>query len=90
MLAAPHGERHNLSALTSCPPQSGDSSIEKSYLLLNINDIKRYLQVATIASDGLIVVRKAEPFSAAREYIVVPRTVFPGLVTCALLACSLL
>ena len=31
----------------------------------NIKDIKCYLQVATIASDGLILVRKTEPFSAA-------------------------
>ena len=47
----------------------------------NIKDIKRYLQVATIASDGLIVVHKTDPFSLARECVIVPRSVFPGLVT---------
>ena len=47
----------------------------------NIKDIKRYLQVATITSDGLIVVRKTDPFSPVRECVIVPRSVFPGLVT---------
>ena len=47
----------------------------------NIKDIKCYLQVATITSDGLIVVHKTDPFSPARECVIVPRSVFPGLVT---------
>ena len=47
----------------------------------NIKDIKRYLQVATITSDGLIVVHKTDPFSPVRECVIVPRSVFPGLVT---------
>ena len=48
-----------------------------------IRDVKRYLQVASLASDGLLVVRRDDPFTPARECIVVPRQVVPGLL-CAL------
>ena len=48
-----------------------------------IRDAKRYLQVASIARDGLIVVSRDEPFAPSRELIVVPRQVVPGLL-CAL------
>ena len=43
-----------------------------------IRDAKRYLQVASIARDGLIVVSRDEPFAPSRELIVVPRQVVPG------------
>ena len=39
----------------------------------NIEDIKRYLQVATIASDGLIVVRKTDPFSPCERMCHCPK-----------------
>ena len=47
----------------------------------NIRDIKRYLQVATIAHDGLLVVKHSEPFAPCQERIIVPRQAVPGLLT---------
>ena len=47
----------------------------------NVKDIKRYLNVATIAKDGLLVVKRIEPLMPTRECIVVPREVFDGLIT---------
>ena len=44
-------------------------------------DIKRYLNIATISSDGLIVVKRNEPLAITRECIVVPRQVLEGLLT---------
>ena len=49
----------------------------------DIRDVKRYLQVASVARDGLLVVRRDDPFSPVRECIIVPRGVVPGLL-CAL------
>ena len=49
--------------------------------LTNIQDVKRYLNVATIASDGLLVVKRNEPLAPARECIIIPRPVLPGLLT---------
>lgn len=47
----------------------------------NIKDIKRYLQVATISRDGLLVVRRDEPLSPTRDTIIVPRQVLDGLLS---------
>ncbi|KAJ8349524.1 hypothetical protein SKAU_G00246540 [Synaphobranchus kaupii] len=49
--------------------------------ITNVRDVKRYLNVATVAADGLLVVRREEPLSPARECIVVPRQVLDGLLT---------
>lgn len=49
--------------------------------LTNIKDVKRYLSVATIAKDGLLVVRRCDPLSPPSELIIVPRSVIDGLVT---------
>ena len=49
--------------------------------LTNVMDVKRYLQVASVASDGLLVVKRHEPLSPSRECIVVPRQVLDGLLT---------
>ena len=46
-----------------------------------IRDVKRYLNVATISSDGLLVVRKTEPLMHSGETIIVPRQALPGLLT---------
>ena len=46
-----------------------------------IPNVKRYLNKVTIASDGLLVVKKSDPLSPSREAIVVPQQVLPGLVT---------
>ena len=54
--------RHTLAHLSQ-----GTHPLKKA---TNIKDIKHYLQVATIASNGLIVVCKTEPFSAASTKVV--------------------
>jgi hypothetical protein len=47
----------------------------------NVKDVKRYLQNASIAKDGLLVVSNVEPFSSSRDRIIVPRSVIDGLLT---------
>ena len=47
----------------------------------NINDVKRYLNVASIAKDGLLVVPRTDPLSPITELIVVPRSALDGLIT---------
>ncbi len=47
----------------------------------SIKDVKRYLQVASIAKEGLLVVRRDQPLSPTRECIIVPRQVLSGLLT---------
>ena len=49
--------------------------------LTNVRDVKRYLNVATIAKDGLLVVKRDEPLAPTRECIIVPRQVLEGLLT---------
>ena len=49
--------------------------------LTNIKDVKRYLNVATIASDGLLVAKRNEPLVPTRECMIVPRQVLDGLLT---------
>ena len=49
--------------------------------LTNIRDIKRYLNVATIARDGLLVTRRHDPLQPSSELIIVPRSVLDGLLT---------
>ena len=47
----------------------------------NINDVKRYLSVASIARDGMLVVRRNDPLVPSTELIIVPRSVLHGLGT---------
>jgi len=49
--------------------------------LTNIKDVKRYLNVTSIAKDGLLIVRRCDPLLPPAELIVVPRSVLDGLVT---------
>lgn len=49
--------------------------------LTTIRDVKRYLQVASIAKDGLLVVRRDQLFLPSRDCIVVPRGIVDGLLT---------
>ena len=49
--------------------------------LTNVKDVKRYLHVASIGKDGLLVVKRNEPFTPSRECIIIPRSVLPGLLT---------
>ena len=46
-----------------------------------IKDVKRYLNCASIARDGLLVINQTDPLSARTEQIIVPRSVIDGLVT---------
>ncbi len=49
--------------------------------ITNVRDAKRYLRVATIAKDGLLVVHQADPLTSTRERIIVPHDMLEGLVT---------
>ena len=49
--------------------------------LTNLGDVKRYLHVASISRDGLLVVRQNQPLSPSAEAIIVPRQVLNGLLT---------
>ena len=49
--------------------------------LTNIKDVKRYLNVTSISKDGLLVVKRNQPFCPSTEAIVVPRSVLDGLLT---------
>lgn len=49
--------------------------------ITNIKDVKRYLSVATISKDGLLVVRRNDPLVPSTELIIVPRSVLDGLVS---------
>ena len=46
----------------------------------NVKDVKRYLNLATISKDGLLVVKCTEPLTTTRERIIVPRQVLDGLL----------
>ena len=47
----------------------------------NIKDVRRYLSGASIARDGMLVVRRNDPLVPSTELIIVPRSVLHGLVT---------
>ena len=54
--------------------------IRPSKKLTKIKDVKRYLSIATIGKDGLLVVPRKDPLSPSSELIIVPRSVLDGLV----------
>ena len=47
----------------------------------NIKDLKRLLQIATVDTNGLLVVQKTDPFIGPKRLIIVPSQILPGLVT---------
>ena len=47
----------------------------------NIRDVRRYLNVATLSRDGVMVVCQDKPLTMRQELIVVPREVLHGLLT---------
>ena len=49
--------------------------------LTNIRDIKRYLNVASVARNGLLVVERNDPLCPTRECIIIPRQAIAGLLT---------
>ena len=48
--------------------------------LTNVWDVKRYLNSVSIASDGLLLVKRTLPFTPVADAIVVPRSVLDGLL----------
>ena len=75
-----------LSAQNECPDlrrvkahlQQGTRPSKK---LTNCRDVKRYLNIASISNDGLLVVPQALPFRATANRIIVPRQLAAGLFT---------
>ncbi|CAC5394087.1 unnamed protein product [Mytilus coruscus] len=55
--------------------------VRPSKKLTNIKDIKRYLNVASLANDGLLVVKRNLPFAPCRKLIILPRQALDGLIT---------
>ena len=49
--------------------------------LTNIKDVKRYLSLVSISRDGLLVIKRDEPFAASSEYKVIPCSVVDGFLT---------
>ena len=49
--------------------------------LTSIKEVKRYLSAATIAKDGLLVVRHQDPFQPTAECIIIPQSVLDGFLT---------
>ena len=47
----------------------------------NARDVKRYLSTVSVARDGLLVVRKEEPFAPVCECVANPWHILPGLLT---------
>ena len=47
----------------------------------NVKDIQRYLSVASISRDGMLVVRRNDPLVPSTELIIIPRSVLDGLIT---------
>ena len=56
-------------------------AVTASRKVKNIIDVRRYVEVCSITSSGLLVVRKSDPFMLRRELIVVPSNVLHGLLT---------
>ena len=46
-----------------------------------VSDVKRYLTMCSLDNQGLIVVRRPDPYLHQRELIVVPDDILPGLLT---------
>ena len=49
--------------------------------MTNVRDVKRYLNVASISRDGLMVVKKHEPFAPPTELIIIPQKLLHGFLT---------
>ena len=49
--------------------------------LTKIRDVKRYLNVASLSNDGLLVVKKTEPLASSYDQIIIPHQVKDGLLT---------
>ena len=76
---------HSRSAWHAIQAESSDLRRTRAHLLqgtrkiTNVQDVKRCLKVTSLASDGLVVVKRAEHFET--ECKVVPREVLHGIQT---------
>ena len=48
--------------------------------LTNVRDVKRYVKVATVAANGLLVVKHDAPFEHSKDRIIIPRQVLHGFL----------
>ena len=55
-------------------------STHPSKKLTNVKDVRRYLNLVSISLDGLLVVKRDEPFAVSRECIVISRSVVDGFL----------
>ena len=78
--AGPPGWLFSLSAQIYAAPTLTTSRVRDLPKNSNIKDVKRYLQVASVADDGLLV-RRHEPLSPSRECIIVPCQALDGILT---------
>ena len=47
----------------------------------NIGELRRYLRVASVDRNGLLIVKKSDAFVQERKLTIIPKEVLPGLVT---------
>ena len=75
-----------------CSAQRDDSSLRRTYAHLsqgtrpprkarNLKEVRRYLRVATISTNGLLIVNKSDPFVHQRSLIIVHIDILQGLLT---------
>jgi len=73
-------------------PQQDCSDLRRTYSHLSqgtrpskkmtkIKDVKRYLRVASIGRNGILVVKQVMPFAPTRNLIIIPRNILHGMLT---------
>jgi hypothetical protein len=66
---------------SECPDHAHlKQGTQPSRKLTNMKDVTRYLQVANIDKDGLLVTQGTDPLATKQTRIIVPRQVLPGLI----------
>jgi hypothetical protein len=44
-------------------------------------EVKRYLQVASVSANGLLIVHRAAPFGPFKDLVIIPQRILPGILT---------
>ena len=81
LLADLHGSTSRTSAPICHICAHLKQSTQPSKKLTNIRDVKRYLNLASVSKDGLLVVPRSQPLTPSTELIVVPHSILDGLLT---------